>query len=128
MNPKFEGMFEPISESLMCGEDLSYSPEFDRIKEARREDDPTIEYGEWQTDLKQALLTLLSAPDIASKRWVYQQYDQQVQTQTVKVPGAADAAVLAPREMVNTSRRGQLSWAAWWVIAEGATAHLSGRI
>jgi type VI secretion system protein ImpA len=54
MNPKFEGMFEPISESLMCGEDLSYSPEFDRIKEARREDDPTIEYGEWQTDLKQA--------------------------------------------------------------------------
>jgi type VI secretion system protein ImpA len=54
MNPKFEGMFEPISEASMCGEDLSYSPEFDKIKEARREDDPTIEYGEWQTDLKQA--------------------------------------------------------------------------
>lgn len=54
MNPKFDGMFEPISESSMCGDDLSYSPEFDRIKEARREDDATIEYGEWQTDLKQA--------------------------------------------------------------------------
>jgi phosphoribosylformylglycinamidine synthase len=48
-------------------------------------------------DLREALLTLLSSPDIASKRWVFEQYDQQVQTQTVRVPGAADAAVLAPR-------------------------------
>lgn len=50
-----------------------------------------------EVDLHQALLTLLATPDIASKRWVYQQYDQQVQNQTTKVPGAADAAVLAPR-------------------------------
>ena len=48
-------------------------------------------------DQRQALLTLLSSPDIASKRWVFHQYDSQVQTQTVKTPGAADAAVLAPR-------------------------------
>ena len=43
------------------------------------------------------LLKLLAFPDVASKRWVYQQYDQQVQTQTAVVPGKADAAVLAPR-------------------------------
>lgn len=54
MNMQFEGILEPISDTSLCGEDLAYSPEFDRIKEARREDDPSIEYGEWQTELKQA--------------------------------------------------------------------------
>ena len=44
-----------------------------------------------------ALKKLLASPNIASKRWVFGQYDQQVQTQTKIVPGAADAAVLAPR-------------------------------
>ena len=44
-----------------------------------------------------ALLKLLSSPNIASKRWVFRQYDQQVQTQTVILPGGGDAAVLAPR-------------------------------
>jgi phosphoribosylformylglycinamidine synthase len=48
-------------------------------------------------DTKDALLKLLSAPNLASKAWVYQQYDQQVQTQTSVVCGAADAAVIAPR-------------------------------
>ncbi|MBC8063355.1 MAG: phosphoribosylformylglycinamidine synthase subunit PurL [Chlorobia bacterium] len=50
-----------------------------------------------QTDLRQALITLLGAPEIASKRWVYQQYDQHVQTQTTVACGEGDAAVLAPR-------------------------------
>ena len=44
-----------------------------------------------------SLPKLLAAPNIASKRWVYQQYDQQVQTQTILGPGAGDAAVIAPR-------------------------------
>ena len=48
-------------------------------------------------DPRQALLDLLADPDIASKRWVYRQYDQSVQTQTTVLPGQADAAVLAPR-------------------------------
>jgi phosphoribosylformylglycinamidine synthase subunit PurL len=47
-------------------------------------------------DPKSALLTLLGTPDIASKKYVYRQFDQQVQTQTVKRAGAADAAVIAP--------------------------------
>lgn len=41
-----------------------------------------------------ALLTLLASPNIASKRWVYRQYDHQVQINTVELPGEADAAVL----------------------------------
>src|SRR5262249_12871829 len=51
---RFDSMLEPISPDLPCGEDLSFSPEFDRIQEARREDDPTVDYGEWQATLKQA--------------------------------------------------------------------------
>jgi phosphoribosylformylglycinamidine synthase II len=39
------------------------------------------------------LLRLLSSPNIASKEWVYRQYDHQVQTNTLQGPGG-DAAVL----------------------------------
>lgn len=50
-----------------------------------------------ETDPLQALETLVSSPDLASKRWVYRQYDQSVQTQTALLPGDGDAAVLCPR-------------------------------
>jgi phosphoribosylformylglycinamidine synthase subunit PurL len=46
---------------------------------------------------RKALLTLLASPEIASKRWVYRQYDQHVQTQTALDAGSGDAAVIAPR-------------------------------
>ena len=39
------------------------------------------------------LLRLLASPNVASKEWVYRQYDHQVQTNTVVSPGG-DAAVL----------------------------------
>ena len=45
-------------------------------------------------DLNVLLLKLLSSPTISSKRAVFERYDYQVQTNTVVVPGAADAAVL----------------------------------
>jgi len=48
-------------------------------------------------DANAALLKLLSAPNIASKRWVWEQYDQQVITQTVLSCGEGDAAVMWPR-------------------------------
>ena len=48
-------------------------------------------------DVQSGLLKLLSTPEIASKRWVYRQYDQHVQTQTTIASGEGDAAVLAPR-------------------------------
>ena len=44
-------------------------------------------------DWNQALLDLVSSPNIASKRWVFEQYDHMVQVNTVVLPGA-DAAVL----------------------------------
>ena len=48
-------------------------------------------------DLNQTLLQLLGSPNIASKRWVYEQYDTQVRTATVVGPGS-DAAVLRIRK------------------------------
>ncbi|MGB7129771.1 MAG: phosphoribosylformylglycinamidine synthase subunit PurL [Candidatus Sulfotelmatobacter sp.] len=46
------------------------------------------------SDLNQALKQLLAAPNICSKRWVWQQYDHMVQTNTVEAPGAGDAGVI----------------------------------
>jgi len=43
------------------------------------------------------LLRLLASPNIASKRWVYRQYDHQVGNNTVVLPGS-DAAVLRIKE------------------------------
>lgn len=51
------------------------------------------------------ILKLLATPSLASKGWVYRQYDQQVQNNTVLLPGGADAAVMRVRpqtESVNT--------------------------
>ena len=45
------------------------------------------------------LLQLLDTPTIASKRWVYRQYDHQVQNNTVILPGGADAAVVRLRPL-----------------------------
>jgi phosphoribosylformylglycinamidine synthase subunit PurL len=49
------------------------------------------------------LLTLLDTPTIASKRWVYRQYDHQVQNNTVILPGGADAAVIRLRPLESSS-------------------------
>ncbi|MDE1452065.1 Phosphoribosylformylglycinamidine synthase subunit PurL [Bacillus paralicheniformis] len=47
-------------------------------------------------DAKETLLELLKQPTIASKAWVYDQYDYMVRTNTVVAPGS-DAAVLRIR-------------------------------
>jgi phosphoribosylformylglycinamidine synthase II len=45
------------------------------------------------TDLQAALLKLIGTPDLASKRWIWQQYDHMVGNDTVARPGG-DAAVV----------------------------------
>ena len=44
-------------------------------------------------DLNKVLLNLLSTPNITNKNWVYEQYDTQVRTNTVIMPGG-DASVV----------------------------------
>ena len=48
------------------------------------------------------LRRLLSSPNICGKRWVWQQYDHMVQTNTVEAPGAGDAGVIR----IKGSQRG----------------------
>jgi phosphoribosylformylglycinamidine synthase len=57
---------------------------------ARREAVPD---GSAKTDLQGALELMLDSPNLASKRWVYEQYDSTVQASTVLGPGG-DAGVL----------------------------------
>src|SRR5215218_6179546 len=58
----------------------------DRIKSVKQPRAPA--------NLGKALLALLANPSIASKRWVYHQYDHEVGVRTVVKPGAGDAAVM----------------------------------
>ena len=41
-------LLEPIAEGAPCGEDLSFSTEFDEIVELRREDDASLPLGDWK--------------------------------------------------------------------------------
>jgi phosphoribosylformylglycinamidine synthase len=54
----------------------------------------------------QILLQLLETPTIASKRWIYRQYDHQVQNNTVVLPGGADAAVVRLRPLESSVANG----------------------
>src|SRR6516225_7598780 len=45
------------------------------------------------TDQNRALLALLASPTVASKRWIYRQYDHMVRTNTIALPGAACGVV-----------------------------------
>ena len=53
-------------------------------------------------DLTANLKRLLAAPNICTKRWIWQQYDSMVQTNTVEGPGAGDAGVIR----IKGSQRG----------------------
>ncbi len=58
----------------------------DKLRTVRQPDQPA--------NIGKVLLSLLASPTIASKQWVYQQYDYEVGIRTVVKPGAADAAVM----------------------------------
>jgi phosphoribosylformylglycinamidine synthase len=65
--------------------------------EERSSQSLTPDSGLQTTDFNAALLSLVSAPNIASKEWVYRQYDHMVRTNTAVLPGA-DAAVVRIKE------------------------------
>ncbi|GCA88034.1 phosphoribosylformylglycinamidine synthase subunit PurL [Microcystis aeruginosa] len=83
---------------------LTEPPEY--AQKAQLWQDSTIPIPESHNEI---LLKLLDSPSIASKRWVYRQYDHQVQNNTVILPGGADAAVIRVRPLganPANSRRG----------------------
>jgi len=71
----------PVYERPM--EEPSYLKE---LRDFKQEELPAV-------SLREALMRVLSSPNVASKEWVYTQYDYQVGTNTLLIPGH-DAAVL----------------------------------
>ncbi len=72
------------------------APRYERPMVAAAKHEPQIKQIE-STDLNTDLLTLLASGNIASKNWVYRQYDHMVRTNTAILPGA-DAAVVRIKE------------------------------
>ena len=61
------------------------------LDEVQNFDFSTIDHPE---DQNETLKKLLSSPNVASKRWVHEQYDTMVRTNTVNAPGASDSGVI----------------------------------
>ncbi|MFN5760375.1 MAG: phosphoribosylformylglycinamidine synthase subunit PurL, partial [Sphingomonadaceae bacterium] len=84
--------------------DIPLAPLADEAPEYERPYVSQAEYKAWakvpslgdvpnSTDLGADLVTLMASPDIASRRWIWEQYDNKVGGDTVQAPGG-DAAVV----------------------------------
>ena len=87
------------------GEIVAEIPNRELADEAPLYDRPHEERVVWipgpplpRTSPQDALPALLAAPDICSKRWIWEQYDFQVRTNTIAGPEAADAAIIRIKE------------------------------
>ncbi|MCO6852486.1 type VI secretion system protein TssA, partial [Pseudomonas aeruginosa] len=49
-----EVLLEPIDPGQACGPSLRYDPDYDRLRELRREDDSSLPTGVWQAEAKRA--------------------------------------------------------------------------
>jgi type VI secretion system protein ImpA len=47
-------LLQPVNDTHPAGADLTFSPELDAIAQARKFDDPSLDQGEWVTELKEA--------------------------------------------------------------------------
>lgn len=91
---------ELTAEHLVLG---GLAPQYDRewkvasyLDEVRNTDFLST-HSPTQEELTDAFRKLLSSPTIASKKWVYEQYDSQVRTNTLSIRG--DAAVMRIKEL-----------------------------
>ncbi len=60
-----------------------------------------------KTNLTENFKKLLGSPAIASKRWITEQYDTSVRTNTLAGPGASDAAIVRIKESEKTGLDGK---------------------
>jgi phosphoribosylformylglycinamidine synthase len=58
----------------------------------------TVEHTGPSVTVQDALPALLASPDLCSKRWIWEQYDYQVRTNTIAGPERTDAAILRIKE------------------------------
>jgi phosphoribosylformylglycinamidine synthase II len=90
--PKYE---RPMTEASSKFKAQSSTDESSKFNVQSSTDQHNLELG--TLNFEQALKGLLASPNIASKRWVYEQYDTMVRTNTAICPGA-DAAVIRVKE------------------------------
>jgi phosphoribosylformylglycinamidine synthase len=100
---------------------------------APRTGESLFEFGAAGADLTGNFKTLLASPAVASKRWVWEQYDSMVRTNTLAGPGAADAAVVrlkgTPRALaLATDGNGRWCWLDPYVGAQHAVAEAARNV
>jgi phosphoribosylformylglycinamidine synthase len=69
------------------------APEYDRPWAEPKKPVPLEPADVPHGDVAEALLALLASPDLASRRWVWEQYDTLIQSNTLQIPGG-DAGVV----------------------------------
>jgi phosphoribosylformylglycinamidine synthase len=83
------------AESLVLGGGAPvYQREYTEPKYFKEYQQFSIDQIEMPTDLKEVAIYLLRHPNIASKRWVYEQYDSMVGTKNMTTNHPADAAIV----------------------------------
>ncbi|HEV2420334.1 MAG TPA: phosphoribosylformylglycinamidine synthase subunit PurL [Candidatus Acidoferrales bacterium] len=68
------------------------------MSEKRSDSEPRMEFAPATADLNENFRKLLGSAAVASKQWVFGQYDYMVRTNTRVGPGTADAAVIRIKE------------------------------
>lgn len=68
--PSLDELLEPISDTAPCGINPRYDADYDRLREARREDDASLPTGVWQAEIKRGDWPLVEqlASDLLLKR------------------------------------------------------------
>jgi phosphoribosylformylglycinamidine synthase len=90
-------MFAEIPNRALADEAPKYNRPYSKPLRTAPLAGPPIQSGDLTADLK----ALLSSGDLCSKRWIWEQYDYQVRTNTLAGPGA-EAAIVRIKE-TNTS-------------------------
>ena len=83
----------PTDELVLGGGAPQYDMPFSEPSYIKTDNDFDINSISIADDYNKMLLSLLSAPNITSKRFVYEQYDSTVRTNTVQGPGGSAAVV-----------------------------------
>lgn len=82
-----------IEADIPLGPLADQAPLYDRPTQPTVKPAP-LDIPESPVSLEEALKILISSPDLASRAWIWNQYDSTVGGQTVKRPGGADAAII----------------------------------
>ncbi|HVE92568.1 MAG TPA: phosphoribosylformylglycinamidine synthase subunit PurL [Actinomycetota bacterium] len=83
----------------VTADSLAEGPVYDRpVVEADRSELHSLDplSLDWPKDLGELLLSVLASPTVASKHWVWRQYDHMVRLNTLAVPGSDGAVLRVP--------------------------------